>query len=162
MVRQILNTDVGSRQKQRLNVRASSKRAQKMSAAEMERLLRKKRSKRYMDAAKGLDAGGHALNQQQVENLINNLKDELGKIDENLPSYLLGIVATCYLGGDYEVHTLDLTKRILVHLKKGQRLPGVLEKARGIAMRGGYAYIEVYDEYCCAVSDSGDVSIIKG
>jgi hypothetical protein len=39
-------------------------------------------------------------------------------------------------------------------------MPGGLEKARGIAMRGGYEFIEVYADCCRCVSSNGSVSVI--
>lgn len=63
-------------------------------------------------------------------------------------------------GHPYEVHTLDFTNGIIEHYQEGQTLPDGLEKARGIAMRGGYAFIEVYADCCRAVSANGTVSVI--
>ena len=73
---------------------------------------------------------------------------------------LLGVVAKCYLGDAYEVHSLDCTGKIIQHFKKGEPLLHGMEKARGIAIRGGYAFIEVYAECCRAVSEDGTVSVI--
>ena len=36
-----------------------------------------------------------------------------------------------------------------------------MEKARAMAARGVYEYIEVYTDYCCAVSSDGTVSMIQ-
>lgn len=49
---------------------------------------------------------------------------------------------------------------IIEHYKSGQTMPGELEKARSIAMRGGYAFIEVYVDCCRAISSTGVVSVI--
>ena len=74
---------------------------------------------------------------------------------------LIGILAKCYLGFPYEVHTLNFTlSSIIEHYKKGQTLPDGMEKARAMAARGVYEYIEVYTDYCCAISSDGTVSII--
>lgn len=70
-------------------------------------------------------------------------------------------VSICYLGKPYEVHTLDITGQIIEHYKSGHILPGGLEKARSIAMRGGYDFIEVYVDCCRAVSSNGLVSVIS-
>jgi len=72
----------------------------------------------------------------------------------------LGILAKCYLGIPYEVHTLSFSFSIIEHYKKGQTLPDGMEKARAMAARGVYEYIEVYTDYCCAVSSDGTVSMI--
>jgi len=56
--------------------------------------------------------------------------------------------------------TLDCTLSIVEHYKQGQSLPDGMEKARAIAARAVYEYIEVYKDYCCAISSDGTVSII--
>lgn len=161
MPRQMLKTN--NRANQELEVRSSNRtQTRNQNPAEIERVLRKKRSSRYMQTMKQLDAGGHVTNQEQVANLMQTISDEFEELDMNITKCMLGIVSECFLGAPYEVHTLDFTHGILEHYKRGQQLPILLEKARGIAMRGGYAFVEVYTDYCCAVSDSGSVSIIKG
>lgn len=124
----------------------------------MDRLLRKTRSKEYMEALSKLDAGGRVNNRKQVENIINTIKNEFP--DVSIEGVLLGYVAICYLGKPYEVHTLSITGDIIEHYKAGQSLPGELEKARSIAMRGGYAFIEVYLDCCRAVYPNGSVAVI--
>lgn len=124
----------------------------------IDRLLRKSRSKEYMDAIHHLDAGGHVHNKQKVDEMLQKIKEEFPEIE--ICDIMLGIVAICYLGAPYEVHTLDITGQIIEHYKSGQTLPGGLEKARSIAMRGGYDFIEVYVDCCRAVSENGTVSVI--
>ena len=119
----------------------------------LQRILRKKRSQKYMEAMKSLDTGGHVHNQEKVNELINVIREEFPEVEL--------ILAKCYLGFPYEVHTLNFAlSSIIEHYKKGQTLPDGMEKARGIAARGVYEYIEVYKDYCCAVSSDGTVSII--
>ena len=69
-------------------------------------------------------------------------------------------MAVCYLGKPYEVHTLDVTGGIIEHYQTGQILPNGMEKARSIALRGGYEFIEVYTDCCRAISSNGKVSVI--
>ncbi|MBF4803611.1 hypothetical protein [Lancefieldella rimae] len=163
MSRQILGIGPQGSQKcqQPLNSRATSKTKSQLSKAEIERVLRKKRSSEYMQTLNNLDAGGPVANQQEVNSLINRLHDELGDLELSGMPQLLGIVSKCYLGEPYEVHVLDLTFNIVEHYPRGEQLPENLEKARGMAMYGNYDYIEVYDTYCCAVSETGDVSILR-
>lgn len=132
---------------------------QQMDKMKLDRLLRQPRSKAYMDAIHKLDAGGHVHNQQKVNDIINTIKSELPEVE--LTGILLGYVAICYLGRPYEVHTLDIAGGIIEHYKAGQTLPNGLEKARGIAMRGGYDFIEVYVDCCRAISSNGTVSVIS-
>lgn len=131
---------------------------QQMDKMKLDRLLRQPRSKAYMDAIHKLDAGGHVHNQTKVNEIINTIKSELPEVE--LSGILLGYVAICYLGKPYEVHTLDITGGIIEHYKAGSPLPNGLEKARNIAMRGGYDFIEVYVDCCRAVSSNGTVSVI--
>lgn len=132
---------------------------QQMDKMRLDRLLRKTRSKRYMDALHELDAGGHTHNQNKVNEIIDAIRSEFPEIE--ISGILLGFVSICYLGKPYEVHTLDVTRGIIEHYKTGQALPNGLEKARGIAMRGGYDFIEVYIDCCRAISANGTVSVIS-
>ncbi len=111
-----------------------------------------------MDTLRALDAGGRVHNQDKVNDIINTLKSEFPEID--LGGVLLGYVSVCYLGKPYEVHTLDVTGGIIEHYEAGRSLPNGMEKARSIAMRGGYDFIEVYVDCCRAVSGNGVVSVI--
>lgn len=133
--------------------------AQQMDKMKLDRLLRKPRSKRYMDVLHKLDAGGHTHNHDKVNEIIGAIRDEFPEIE--ISGILLGYVSICYLGKPYEVHTLDVTGGVIEHYKTGQTLPNGLEKARGIAMRGGYDFIEVYIDCCRAVSANGTVSVIS-
>lgn len=131
---------------------------QQIDKLKLDRLLRKPRSKSYMDALHKLDAGGHTHNRDKVNEIIDAIRGEFSEIEIN--GILLGFVSKCYLGDPYEVHTLDVTESIIEHYKAGQTLPNGLEKARSIAMRGGYDFIEVYVDCCRAVSANGTVSVI--
>lgn len=131
-----------------------------MDKMKLDRLLRKTRSKEYMEALHKLDAGGHVHNQQKVNEIIDTIKNEFPEVE--ISGVLLGFVSICYLGKPYEVHTLDMTGQIIEHYKSGQILPGGLEKARSIALRGGYDFIEVYVDCCRCVSATGAVSVVTG
>lgn len=131
---------------------------QQMDKMKLDRLLRQPRSKAYMEAMHKLDAGGHVHNQAKVDSIINTIRQEFPEIE--LAGILLGYVSICYLGKPYEVHTLDVGGGIIEHYKAGETLPNGLEKARGIAMRGGYDFIEVYTDCCRAISSNGTVSVI--
>lgn len=150
-----LNTDI------LLNTRQAAPENKQLSQVEkmkLDRLLRKPRSKAYMEAMHKLDAGGHVHNQKMVEDIVNTIKQEFPEVE--LAGILLGYVAVCYLGKPYEVHTLDMTGSIIEHYKEGEPLPGGLEKARSLAVRGGYEFIEVYVDCCRAIGAGGSVSVI--
>ena len=141
------------------NNQQQKQKQQQMDKMKLDRLLRQPRSKAYMDAIHKLDAGGHVHNQEKVNDIINTIRSELPEVE--LSGILLGYVAVCYLGRPYEVHTLDITGGIIEHYKSGKTLPNGLEKARSIAIRGGYDFIEVYVDCCRAVSSNGTVSVIS-
>ena len=132
---------------------------QQMDKMKLDRLLRQRRSKEYMEAMHSLDAGGHVHNQRKVNEIIDTIRSEFPEVE--LSGILLGYVSICYLGKPYEVHTLDMTGQIIEHYKAGQALPGGMEKARGIALRGGYEFMEVYVDCCRCVSANGSVSVIS-
>ena len=90
--------------------------------------------------------------------LLTSLKSEFPELE--ITNILLGYVSICYLGKPYEVHTLTMMGGIIEHYKKGQILPNGLEKARTIAIRGGYEFIEVYVDHLRAISANGSVSVI--
>lgn len=139
---------------------AQKQQVQQIDKMKLDRLLRQPRSKAYMDALHSLDAGGHVHNQNKVNAIIDAIRNEFPELE--ISGVLLGFVSICYLGKPYEVHTLDMTGQIIEHYKAGQTLPGGLEKARGIAMRGGYDFIEVYVDCCRCISSNGRVSVISG
>jgi len=145
----------------------------------LDRLLRKPRSKAYLDAIKRLDAGGHTCNAQAMKEIVDAIRQEFPEVE--LQGVLLGVVSECFLGAPYEVHTININElfegvfdgppgvggttgvgyRIIEHYKTGQPLPGGMEKARGLAMQGCYDCIEVYVECCRAIAPDGSVSVIK-
>ncbi len=138
--------------------RDNKQEALKKDKIKIDRLLRKKRSKKYMNILHQLDAGGHVHNQKDVEKIIDMIRNEFPEVE--ISGIFLGLVAKCYLGKPYEVHILDMTDQIVEHYKAGNPLPGELEKARSIAFRGGYEVIEVYTDCCRAIRADGTVSVI--
>lgn len=127
---------------------------------QLKRALKKKRSSDYMSTVQLIDSGGQTLNQASFDQLINELIADLGPLDPSLAG-LIGIIDKCYLGDPYEVHMLDMNQNIIEHYEKGRPLPGALEKYRGMAASGSYAFIEVYASYACAVRPNGQVTLIE-
>ena len=153
---QALQGDILSAAAGRTDQKKQLKQADKLK---LDRLLRQPRSKAYMDAMQKLDSGGHTHNRNKVNEIIDAIQNEFPEVE--LAGILLGVVSKCYLGAPYEVHTLDITGVIIEHYKAGKALPGGMEKARAIAIRGGYEFIEVYFDCCRAVSSNGTVSVIS-
>lgn len=126
----------------------------------LQRMLRKKRSQKYMEAMGKLDAGGHVDNQELLKELIEAIREEFPEVELIKTGIFIGTVSKCFLGNPYEVHTVDFSHSIIKHYKQGEVLPDGMEKARAIAARNIYMYIEVYTDHCCAISADGTVSII--
>ncbi|MDO4701948.1 MAG: hypothetical protein Q4A47_04980 [Erysipelotrichaceae bacterium] len=144
-----------------LNISDSQLNVKKTNAFEVkmnEKLLRKQRSKKYIEKLHKLDVGGHVNNQEKVQEIINEIKQEFPEI--KIEDILIGIVSICCLGDPYEVHTLDLSLEIIEHYKRGEKLPERMEKARSLAIHGGYSFIEVYEDCLRAVNRDGRVSVI--
>ena len=159
MPKPMLNPSQSQKQTQVSHIMTSNLKQPQIDKLSLDRLLRKSRSKEYMDAIHQLDAGGHVHNKKEVNEIINTIKSEFPDVDIN--GILLGFVAKCYLGAPYEAHTLDLVGEIIEHYKQGETLPGGLDKAKSIALHGGYDFIEVYTDCCRAISSNGSVSVIK-
>lgn len=159
MPKPIFNPSQSLNQTQTSRIMTSNLKQPQIDKLSLDRLLRKSRSKKYVNAIHQLDAGGHVHNQKEVNEIINTIKSEFPDVDIN--GILLGFVAKCYLGAPYEVHTLDLVGEIIDHYKRRETLPNGLDKARSIAIHGGYEFIEVFTDCCRAISSNGSVSVIK-
>lgn len=131
----------------------------RLDGVALEKRLRSKRSGAFVEAMTKLDVSGVVTSKERVQELIDQIAREFPDLTkEQLP---LGIVSMCYLGEPYEVHSLDARLEIVEHYKRGEIAPNGLERGRRLAMHPSYAYIEVYTNMICAVSLSGDVSMIK-
>lgn len=123
-------------------------------------LLRKQRSRQYLAAVAGLDAGTHLHDPSAYQAVQQAICQEFQEVDiEQFP--LLGIVARCNLGRPFEVHTLDLGGQIVRHYKSIELLPPMLERARSLAVHSAYAFVEVYTDRLVAVSNNGDTAVIQ-
>lgn len=131
----------------------------KLDPLKLEKRLREKRSSKYMEIMKQLDISGCHMDQQKYQEFIDAINQEFTDVD--FENQLLGIVAKCYLGQPYEVHTLDLTGNIVVHYKRNEDMPGLLNRARSLALHGGYDFIEVYIDCLRAVKSDGTVTVAK-
>ncbi len=121
--------------------------------------LRVKRSAAYMALLAKLDAGAHGINREAAHALVDAVRAEFPELTmDQLP---LGIVAKCYLGEPFEVHTLDIAGGIVTHFRRGEPMPGGLEKARSIAVNPYYAFVEVYATTVRAVRADGSVTVTE-
>ena len=125
----------------------------------VEERRRQKRNTDYMELLSELDTGQKVISQAKAKQIIDDVNAEFSDLpDSAMP---IGIVAACYLGDPYEVHTIDLETGTIEHYKTSEPLPPMLEKARSIAQHPSYAFIEVYPDCLCAVDKNGEVSIVK-
>lgn len=132
-----------------------------LGGAALQARLRQKRSTAYIEAMTRLDAGTHlhgAHAAQATQDLLAAIRQELP--DVAIDALPVGIVAKCYLGVPYEVHTLTCAGSIIQHFKAGEALPSLMERARSLAQHPGYAFIEVYSTRLITVSASGQTAII--
>jgi hypothetical protein len=98
-----------------------------------------------------LDAQGGRVS---LDDFIADLRAELS-LQASMP---LGIVATCFLGHPYEVHTLDPAGGIIQHYQTGEPLPGPLSNARTLAAHPAYEFVEVYPDRLLCVRGDGNVT----
>ena len=131
-----------------------------LSNEELEMLIRKPRSKEYVDFLKKLDIGCEADMSSYIEEWKERVDKEFPMIDM-VSNFLLGIISRCYLGDSYEVHMLDKTLSIVGHFKKGEPLPDGLEPCRSIGMNPNYEFVEVYEHMYCIVDKNGNTSVIQ-
>ena len=143
-----------------LDVRATPQASSsKLSKADLEARLRQKRSANYIRTMTQLDAGCHCQDPRAVEALIAAIQQELPEV--TIDKQPIGIVCRCFLGEDYEVHTLDRTGGIIQHYRRGQSLPPLLERARSLASHSQYLFVEVYMDSLVAVRSNGETSYIN-
>jgi len=121
-----------------------------------DRDILKKRSKKYLDLIAGLDSKT-LLETKGMNELINAIQEEFGTAD--ILSLPLGIVAKCFLGHPYEVHTLDLSgSQIIKHYKSTEVMEAEFEKARTVAQHNTYAFVEIYKDKIILISENGSAT----
>ena len=117
---------------------------------------RQRRSREYMDALRKLDSGGHLADDE----LLREIRDAMAaEFPAGPSSWPLGIVAKCYLGVPFEVHTVDISGQIIRHYKIGEPLPGEMERARRLAASEAYMVIELYTDRLVAIAADGSTSV---
>lgn len=138
-------------------------RGQRVNQVEVRRALQRRRSPAYMQALAHMDQLGNVQDPRQLQQLQAAVQAEFGQDVLQVPGFpqLQGLVGPCYLGGTYDVHTLDLALNIVQHFHADEALPAPLQKARALAACRSYAFIEVYTDFCCCVDEGGTVTILE-
>jgi hypothetical protein len=117
-----------------------------------------RRSAKYVKLMCSLDETSLAT-VQGWQQLMHDVQEEFG--DAGLASLPLGIVAKCFLGKAFEVHTIDLTgSQIIEHYKSGESMPGGLDRARALAMHNAYAFVEVYTDKLVLITEDGSTTLL--
>ncbi|GAA0742246.1 hypothetical protein [Clostridium oceanicum] len=159
MPRPIITGNTRQENKMGLNINEDINAKIRMDKTLLEKRLRNKRSNEYMEAIKRLDVGGCEQCKKQFDECVEEIKNEFKDIPQ--ANLFVGLVAKCYLGEPYEVHTLDMTGNIINHYKTSESMEPLFERARSLALHGNYEYIEVYTDCLCAVKRDGSVSMVK-
>ncbi|MCE2563157.1 hypothetical protein [Komagataeibacter sp. FNDCF1] len=120
--------------------------------------LRRRRSGNYVDAVSRLDTGG-PVSAPDIDAIRAAVTAEF---PDGPASWPLGWVSKCYLGTPYEVHIVDISGHIIQHFKRGEAMPGGMERARSLAASGRYAVIEVFSDRLVAIGSDGTTSVSMG
>ncbi|MED1951749.1 hypothetical protein [Brevibacillus centrosporus] len=159
MPRPIITTNAQVRASIELGTKMTTRTTVELEGLALEKRLRQIRSVTYTGAMTKLDAHGAVCDHRTIRNLIDAIENELPELHPH--QWPIGIIAKCYLGAPYEVHTLDVKLEIVEHFKKGEALPKGMERARSLAIHPGYEFIEVYPNSICAIAKNGSVSVIR-
>lgn len=157
MRRPILN---GNNVKVDIQLKPQPRTTVELTGVALDKKRREIRSQAYIEAMTQLDGAGAVLDRTKVDQLLQSVQSEFADLQPH--QFPIGIIAKCYLGEPYEVHSLDVRLEIIEHYMKGQAMPSGLEKGRSLAVHPGYAFIEIYSDSICAVARNGSVSMIKG
>jgi hypothetical protein len=120
------------------------------------RILQSARSRRYLDALGRMD-GRTALTPVQTAAIADGIRREF---DEKWCSTPLAILAICYLGHPFEVHTLTQGAAIIEHYRSADPLPAHIERARPLARSDKFACIEIYPDRLVAVMPDGTAAVV--
>lgn len=135
---------------------ASLKKPARLSGSVAPAVLKKKRSKEYLDLFVSMDH--ETLSKTgAMEELMKVIEEEFGTA--GLQSLPLAIVAKCYLGAPYEVHTLDLGAQMIIHhYRRNEPLPAHIERARALALHHAYSIVEVYTDQLIVINEDGSAT----
>lgn len=155
--------NLNNKQEISIDVNLSKKNASKVDERVLKERLRKKRSSKYIEAIKSLDIGDVKMSEKEKKEILDIVKEEFSDISLNIAdeANLIGILAQCYLGHPYEVHTLSLAGFIIKHYTINEGLPNGFEAARSLCLHPQYDFIEIYDNFMVAVSYDGSTSVIS-
>lgn len=146
-----------------IDINLSKKNASKIDERVLKERLRKKRSSKYIEAIKSLDVGDVKMSEKEKNELLDIVKEEFSDVSLNIvdEASLVGILAKCYLGHPYEVHTLSFMGFIIKHYTINEELPKGFEVGRALCLHPQYEFIEIYDNFIVGVYIDGSTSIVQ-
>jgi hypothetical protein len=130
-----------------------------LDRAQLARRLRERRSQRYIDAVKRLDAGTYTANSAALQDLLHAISDEFPEL--GVEQHPLGFVSRCYLGAPFVVHICNIAGNIVEHFENWKTMPTPFERARTLALHDAYQFIEVYRDMLRTVDGNGNVAVIE-
>ena len=142
-----------------LDIKSKNIEESKFDSMGLDRILKRNRSKKYLELIEKLDAGSCSHSNEYLESIIDDIKNEFYEID--ISDFMIGIVSRCFLGDTYEVHILDLFAKIVKHYTKGEQMPPEFERVRSMTIHNNYLFIEIYNDACRAIGRDGSVSVVK-
>ena len=125
---------------------------------EVQRMLRRRRSPKYMQIMSKLDAGSTHISQKDIEEMIEAIREEFPDID--ILNEYVGCMAVCHLGEPFEVHTMNVGEQRIVHFHANYEFESPLNKCRQLCLMPEYQFIEVYTNEFRAISANGAVANI--
>lgn len=109
-----------------------------VSARELERRRRQRRSPGLLEAVSRLDAEPSLEAQAKIMEWLRKEYEERGG------GPLIGLFSRCYLGPPYVDHMLNLLGQICEHYSLGESPESPYLPARALVQNRAYAYVEVY------------------
>ena len=157
MARPILGTPASS-EILRHDLRSNARSVSHLSDARLEARLREKRSPKYIQDIARLDAGTCLNDPTALHALLDAIAEELPEL--GIDQRPLGIVSRCFIGPPFEVHRCDLGGSIVEHYECYRAMPPLFERARGLALHGAYALVEIYAGSLRAIAPDGTVAVL--
>lgn len=140
-------------------LKPEEKQESRTNPVEIQRVLRKRRSAKYMEIMSKLDAGTGHISQHDIDEMIQAIRDEFPDIE--IVNNYCGSMAICHLPGNFDVHTLNPSDSSITHFREGYGFEAPLDKCRNLCQMSEYLFVEVYTNQFRAISPNGAVANIS-
>lgn len=138
-------------------LRQEQKQERRFETDNILRILRRRRSKEYIQTVIKLDAGSAHICQDDIEEMLQVIRNEFPETE--ISNHLCGMMAICKLPGDFDVHTLDVSGERIIHYSP-RAFESPLDQARQLCRMPQYSFVEIYHHTLRAISDNGAVATI--